>query len=474
MRGVDLDAVEAGVQAAPRRLAERPDDLADLAGVHGAGAPLGRREVARPHPLAGLRLVAGVVDLGHDGPPVRVHDVDEARQPGHVLVPADAGHARVRLASRVHEEVTLDDQADVAGRELLVAPHDRRADRATLVGPPARRGAAHEPVAALEGADRERLKEVDDGHGFRATLPHGRRAAPSPRRGLGPCRVQDRTLRRRRRVWSGTSPPDILVRGEPRGGSSGAEATLEGRPAVERRALSSPTRTHGAGHVPRAIVLLPLLAAVMLCVAAGMPAAASPLSPTPSSRTTRTRRHPPSVVDAAAQQHTIHVEGDADWVSFAVTAGKTYAIRTADGTLVESLDTVLSLYDSDGTTLIDSNDDYSGAYSRIIYHPDADKTVYARVEGFGGWKTGAYALSVTLAGDAYEPDDSHAAASADHRSCRCAAAHDRPRGRRGLGLLLRQRRQDLRRRGARRRFAGRRELRAGALRFGRDDSARLR
>ncbi len=182
---------------------------------------------------------------------------------------------------------------------------------------------------------------------------------------------------------------------------------------MKRRALSSLAARPPRRPRPRAIVLLTVLAAVMLCAAAGMPAAAvaavaDPFEPDGSAATAS-----PIVVDAAAQQHTIHVTGDQDWVSFPVTAGSTYTIQTADGTPSESLDTVLYLYDADGTTQLDYNDDYLGLYSRIVYTADADKTVFAWAGGLGS-STGAYALNLTskvLTADAFEPDDSYATAS---------------------------------------------------------------
>ena len=119
----------------------------------------------------------------------------------------------------------------------------------------------------------------------------------------------------------------------------------------------------------------------------------------------------PVTVGGPAQQHTIVPEGDEDWVSFSVSAGRTYAIETAEGSPVASMDTELWLYDSDGMTWLDGNDDHDGSlYSRIDYTADADETLYALVQGDDG-STGAYALSVTLAGDAYEPDGSPGAAT---------------------------------------------------------------
>lgn len=98
----------------------------------------------------------------------------------------------------------------------------------------------------------------------------------------------------------------------------------------------------------------------------------------------------PIVVDTISQQHTIHVEGDEGWVSFAVAAGRAYVIQTAEGSPAESMDTFL--YQDrperagvdwpshvNGLTVTGSNDDYGGLYSRIDYTADADKTVYAMV-----------------------------------------------------------------------------------------------
>ncbi|MDO9498080.1 MAG: hypothetical protein Q7J48_20420 [Nocardioides sp.] len=99
----------------------------------------------------------------------------------------------------------------------------------------------------------------------------------------------------------------------------------------------------------------------------------------------------PLTVGGPAQQHTIDPDGDDDWFSFQVEAGWRYAIETAPGTPPDDPDTVLYLYDSDGTTFIDSNEDYEGLYSRIEYEAEQNKTVYATVSG---WDTGTYVVSV--------------------------------------------------------------------------------
>lgn len=121
----------------------------------------------------------------------------------------------------------------------------------------------------------------------------------------------------------------------------------------------------------------------------------------------------PITVGAVAQQHTIAPAGDEDWVSFSVTAGETYTLRTASGTPAEDFDTVLDLYDSDGTTGIASDDDGGeGYYSRIEFTAEANETLYARVTGFDSGASGAYVLSAVLGSDladAYEPDGSFGA-----------------------------------------------------------------
>jgi hypothetical protein len=122
----------------------------------------------------------------------------------------------------------------------------------------------------------------------------------------------------------------------------------------------------------------------------------------------------PFIVGGTVQQHTLQPEGNEDWVSFAVTSGSTYKIETGEGTPPEWVDTKLYLYDSDGTTQIDYDDQGgTGDYSLIEYTADADKTVYARVTGAYFSATGAYTLSVGLIGvaDSYEPDDSYGAAT---------------------------------------------------------------
>jgi hypothetical protein len=66
----------------------------------------------------------------------------------------------------------------------------------------------------------------------------------------------------------------------------------------------------------------------------------------------------PITVNGAAQQHTFHQNGDEDWAKFTVTASEIYSITTSN--LGTNADTVLGLYDTDGTSLLAANDDCPG------------------------------------------------------------------------------------------------------------------
>lgn len=63
-------------------------------------------------------------------------------------------------------------------------------------------------------------------------------------------------------------------------------------------------------------------------------------------------------VNEPAKHHTIYPLGDKDVVAFDVTQGQTYTIETLN--LSNGADTFLEILDSNGTTVIASNDNYSG------------------------------------------------------------------------------------------------------------------
>jgi uncharacterized repeat protein (TIGR01451 family) len=86
--------------------------------------------------------------------------------------------------------------------------------------------------------------------------------------------------------------------------------------------------------------------------------------------------------DGTAQTRTFHTVADKDWIKFYVLARQVYTITTSQ--LSPDVDTVLQLYDRDGVTLLDENDDYVGGSegSRIVWTAPADGWYYARVTHF--------------------------------------------------------------------------------------------
>ncbi len=78
------------------------------------------------------------------------------------------------------------------------------------------------------------------------------------------------------------------------------------------------------------------------------------------------------------QAHNIHRMGDEDWFAIQVTAGQPIRISTTN--LDHDSDTYLFLYASNGTTLLQSNDDYNGSLgSYIEWTPTTTGTYYVMV-----------------------------------------------------------------------------------------------
>jgi len=112
----------------------------------------------------------------------------------------------------------------------------------------------------------------------------------------------------------------------------------------------------------------------------------------------------PITVGGGAQTHTLYPAGDLDFVSFPATGGTQYTIKTSG--LTNGADTLLEVFESDGTTLITSNDDAAPVTgksstcgvnlvtqastcppnddltlsSKVIFTPTADGTYYVRVK----------------------------------------------------------------------------------------------
>ncbi|MBN1315956.1 MAG: hypothetical protein JXA42_10825 [Anaerolineales bacterium] len=88
---------------------------------------------------------------------------------------------------------------------------------------------------------------------------------------------------------------------------------------------------------------------------------------------------------AGKQSHTFHDETDIDWTSFTVPGedvanAVVYQIETLN--LGWEVDTVLNLYDTDGTTELEENDDWDDLESRINWIPPAAGTYYVLIEPY--------------------------------------------------------------------------------------------
>src|SRR6185503_8742428 len=156
--GVDVDAVEAGLDGTAGSVGEGLDRLSDL--VLGGGGDVAasqrvghRGRGQRRHAGLDARLAAGVGDLGEDLASVPVDGVGDAAQAGDEVVGVDAGLTAGVAPSRGDVEVAGEDQADVVASQLLVEGDVLVGDRAAVVGHGFRRAGAHDAVAHLHAAD---------------------------------------------------------------------------------------------------------------------------------------------------------------------------------------------------------------------------------------------------------------------------------------------------------------------------------
>lgn len=82
-------------------------------------------------------------------------------------------------------------------------------------------------------------------------------------------------------------------------------------------------------------------------------------------------------VNGAAQRHTFHENGDEDWAKFTVTAGSAYTITTSN--LGSNNDTYLYLYNTNGTDILDQdNDSGPGLGSQIVWTAPSNGTYYVK------------------------------------------------------------------------------------------------
>jgi C1A family cysteine protease/predicted secreted protein len=115
-------------------------------------------------------------------------------------------------------------------------------------------------------------------------------------------------------------------------------------------------------------------------------------------------------VNGAAQHHTFHEDDDVDWAKFSVTAGDVYTITTSN--LGANNDTVLQLYDTDGTTELASNDNCPGSGLASCINnwtaPDSDTyfiKVHRYLNSLGGGSVKVYLPIVMQSGGGYTSMD---------------------------------------------------------------------
>jgi hypothetical protein len=102
------------------------------------------------------------------------------------------------------------------------------------------------------------------------------------------------------------------------------------------------------------------------------------------------------IAPGQSQAHNFCGVDDQDWVKFWARAGKRYVVQT--GNLGWTGDTVLTLYDADGTTVLAENDDIAypdNLASRVEWIAERDGWLYARVRHYNG-RIAGNAVTYTL------------------------------------------------------------------------------
>jgi hypothetical protein len=133
-----------------------------------------------------------------------------------------------------------------------------------------------------------------------------------------------------------------------------------------------------------------------------------------------------AIGDGETQSHTIHTDGDVDWLSVTVQTGKLLTVETSNLS-GSNADTVLELYDSNCNPLTDDDDGGPGLGSRIGWTATYGGLHYVKVRTYGGSYAHCndqgggladcyYDLTATVTAgcdnpDGYEPDNTPAGAS---------------------------------------------------------------
>jgi len=93
---------------------------------------------------------------------------------------------------------------------------------------------------------------------------------------------------------------------------------------------------------------------------------------------------------------TLHFPGDEDWCVFTSQAGVWYVIETSQ--LSPEIDTLLSLFAADGTTLLAEDDNGGGGAASRILRALANGPHYVRVRGVGAGRLSPRVANISLGG----------------------------------------------------------------------------
>ncbi|MBI5397923.1 S8 family serine peptidase, partial [Candidatus Woesearchaeota archaeon] len=97
------------------------------------------------------------------------------------------------------------------------------------------------------------------------------------------------------------------------------------------------------------------------------------------------------------QTHNFSSSTDADYIKFNTTAGLVYFIKALNLTAASTTDTVIALYDTDGTTRLVENDDIEPGvvrFSQIAWKAPTTGTYFVNISEFSGNVDGNYNISV--------------------------------------------------------------------------------
>lgn len=106
-------------------------------------------------------------------------------------------------------------------------------------------------------------------------------------------------------------------------------------------------------------------------------------------------------VNGTEQLRTFETSEDNHFFKFNAIKNNKYVIETTNKTDIDITDTIITLYDTDGTTKIENNDDIIlGAIrtSRIIWTATSNGTYYVKVTEYSGETGGTYGISVLRVG----------------------------------------------------------------------------